>query len=139
MNTTKINCVLLVEDDKVTNFLNERIIRGLKITDNIKITFNGEDGLNFLRSYSEENSNNAPEIILLDLNMPGTDGFEFISAFKKMTFSNQEKIKIIVLTTSSHEHDIKQIIGDKSIGYINKPLAEEKLMIELWKNYSRKS
>jgi CheY-like chemotaxis protein len=135
----KINCVLLVEDDKVTNFLNERIIRGLKITDNIKITFNGDDGLDFIRNFAAENSNQAPEIILLDLNMPGTDGFEFINTFKTMHFENQDKIKIIVLTTSMHEHDIKQLIDDKRIGYINKPLAEEKLVSALWKDYSRKS
>jgi CheY-like chemotaxis protein len=135
----KINCVLLVEDDKVTNFLNERIIRGLKITDNIKITYNGTDGLDFIRNFAAEHSNHGPEIILLDLNMPGTDGFEFINAFKAMNFENQDKIKIIVLTTSTHEHDIKQLIDDKSIGYINKPLAEEKLVAALWKDYSRKA
>jgi CheY-like chemotaxis protein len=134
----KINCVLLVEDDKVTNFLNERIIRGLKITDNIKITFNGDDGLDFIRNFAAEHSNQGPEIILLDLNMPGTDGFEFINTFKAMHLDNQDKIKIIVLTTSMHEHDIKQLIDDKSIGYINKPLAEEKLVAALWKDYSRK-
>jgi CheY-like chemotaxis protein len=134
----KINCVLLVEDDKVTNFLNERIIRGLKITDNIKITYNGEEGLDFIRKFAAEHSNQGPEIILLDLNMPGTDGFEFINALKAMYFDNQEKIKIIVLTTSTHEYDIKKLIGDKSIGYINKPLVEEKLVAEIWKDYSRK-
>jgi CheY-like chemotaxis protein len=132
----KINCVLLVEDDKVTNFLNERIIRGLKITDTIQITNNGYDAISFIHDFASENLNNCPEIILLDLNMPGVDGFEFIHAFKNMQFANQQNIRIIVLTTSVHEHDIKQIIGDKNIGYINKPLAEEKLLAELWKSYS---
>jgi CheY-like chemotaxis protein len=134
----KINCVLLVEDDRVTNFLNERIIRGLKITDTIKITNNGYDAMNFIREFASENLNSCPEIILLDLNMPGVDGFEFMNTFKKMKFVNQQNIRIIVLTTSVHEHDIKQIIGDKNIGYINKPLSEEKLLGELWKNYTNK-
>jgi response regulator of citrate/malate metabolism len=137
MNNT-INCVLLIEDDKITNFLNERIISGLKITDHIKITYNGEDGLNFIREFANEHSNHSPEIILLDLNMPVTDGFEFINLYKAMRFDNQEKVKIIVLTTSTHEKDIKQLIDDKNIGYINKPLMEEKLIAELWKDYSAK-
>ncbi|HXA01538.1 MAG TPA: response regulator [Cytophagaceae bacterium] len=132
----KINCVLLVEDDHVTNFLNERIIRGMKITDTIKITNNGTDAINFIHDFALGNSKQCPEIILLDLNMPHTDGFEFIKAFKKMRFDNEQRIRVIVLTTSIHEYDIKQIIGDKNIGYINKPLVEEKLLSELWKNYS---
>lgn len=134
----KINCILLVEDDSVTNFLNERIIRGLKITDNIQIANNGHAAVNFIREFAAENSNQCPQIILLDLNMPGSDGFEFIYAFKEMQFSNKQDVKIIILTTSIHEHDIKQIVGDINIGYINKPLAEEKLLTELWKNYSIK-
>jgi CheY-like chemotaxis protein len=129
---------LLVEDDKITNFLNERIIRGLKITNTISVAQNGFDAINFIHKFSAENSDNCPELILLDLNMPGADGFEFINALKAMRFANEEKIKLIVLTTSIHEKDIKQIINDKRIGYINKPLAEEKLLTELWKSYSFK-
>jgi response regulator of citrate/malate metabolism len=135
----KINCVLLVEDDNVTNFINERIIRGLKITDTIRISNNGDDAINFIRNFASENLQECPEIILLDLNMPGANGFEFINAFKEMRFANAHMVKIIVLTTSVHEHDIKQVIGDKNIGYINKPLAEEKLLAELWKSYTCKA
>jgi response regulator of citrate/malate metabolism len=135
---SKINCVLLIEDDDVTNFVNNRIIKGLKISEKINLAHNGEEAFNFVKNFAMLNDNSGPELILLDLNMPVADGFEFIHAFKELRLSNSEKIKIIVLTTSSHEEDISKIIKDKNIGYINKPLTEDKLLSVLWKDYKIK-
>jgi CheY-like chemotaxis protein len=134
----KINCVLLIEDDQVTNYINNRILKGLKISDSINLACNGKEALNFIKNFALINENCGPELILVDLNMPVTDGFEFIRAFKELNLSNSSQIKIIVLTTSSHEEDIGKIIKDKNIGYINKPLTEEKLMSAIWKNYKKK-
>ncbi len=133
-----INCVLLVDDDRVVNFLNERIIKGLNITTTIKICDNGEEGIKFIRRYAEENDNHCPELILLDLKMPVSDGFEFLSAYRELYFKNKSSVKIIVLTTSTYEGDIAKIIKDETIGYINKPLTEEKLMSVFWKKFGIK-
>jgi len=133
-----INCVLLVDDDRVANFLNERIIKGLHITNSIRVCDNGEEGIKFIKKYAEEHNNNCPELILLDLKMPVVDGFEFINAYHQLNFQNKDKVKIIVVTTSTHEQDIEKIIQDESIGYINKPLTEEKLMSVFWKKYGNK-
>jgi response regulator of citrate/malate metabolism len=131
----KINCVLLIEDDHVTNFLNNRIIKGLRISEKINLAHNGKEALNFVKNFALMNLNTGPELILVDLNMPVSDGFEFIYGFKELQLSNSDKIKIIVLTTSDHEEDIGKIIRDKNIGYINKPLTEDKLLSVLWKDY----
>jgi response regulator of citrate/malate metabolism len=131
----KINCVLLIEDDQVTNFLNNRIIKGLRISEKINLAHNGKEALNFVKNFALMNLNTGPELILVDLNMPVSDGFEFIYGFKELQLSNSDKIKIIVLTTSDHEEDIGKIIRDKNIGYINKPLTEDKLLSVLWKDY----
>jgi response regulator of citrate/malate metabolism len=131
----KINCVLLIEDDHVTNFLNNRIIKGLRISEKINLAHNGKEALNFVKNFALMNLNTGPELILVDLNMPVSDGFEFIYSFKELQLSNSDKIKIIVLTTSDHEEDIGKIIRDKNIGYINKPLTEDKLLSVLWKDY----
>src|ERR1700749_2364692 len=113
MNNT-INCVLLVDDDRVVNFLNERIIKGLHITSSIKVCDNGEEGIKFIKKYAEEHDNNCPELILLDLKMPVADGFEFINNYRELNFQNKDKVKIIVVTTSTHEQDIEKIIQDES-------------------------
>ncbi|MFN6946354.1 MAG: response regulator [Cytophagaceae bacterium] len=123
----KFNCVMLIDDDGVTNFINYRLIKKLDITDSIESSINGNEALNFLKRYSLEHDSNCPELILLDLNMPVMDGFEFLNLFKNFKCKNKKDIKVIVLTTSTHQKDIDAIIRDKNIGYITKPLTEKKL------------
>lgn len=123
----KLNCILLVDDDGTTNFLNYRIIKKLDITDNIETAMNGDKAIQFITQYAFHNNNNSPEVILLDLNMPGADGFDFLTAYRKMEIANRTSVKIIVLSTSSHPKDITTI-KDEYLGYINKPLTAEKLM-----------
>jgi CheY-like chemotaxis protein len=135
----KINCVLLIEDDQVTNFINNRIIKGLKISESICLSHNGREAINFVKNFALINQNCGPELILVDLNMPVSDGFEFIHSLKELKLNNSDHIKIIVLTTSIREEDIGQVIRDRNVGYINKPLTEEKLMGVIWKNYKKKS
>jgi response regulator of citrate/malate metabolism len=130
----KYNCVLLIDDDGVTNFINHRLIKKMNITDCISSAMNGNEALKYLKDFSQSNNNNAPELILLDINMPVLDGFEFLEQFEKITFANKERIKIIFLTTSTHQKDILKISSNTKIGYINKPLTQEKLQENIQNN-----
>ena len=122
----KLNCILLVDDDGSTNFLNYRIIKKLDITETIETAVNGDKAIQFITQFAFHNNNNAPEVILLDLNMPGADGIDFLTAFKKMNLDNKASVKIIILSTSSHPKDML-VINEEYLGYITKPLTAEKL------------
>jgi len=124
----EFNCVLLIDDDGVTNFINHRLIKKLKITSSIHSAINGNEAIRFLLDYASKNHNNGPELIFLDINMPVLDGFEFLEQFEKLNLKNKDNIKIIVLTTSTHQKDINKIADHATIGYINKPLTAEKLL-----------
>lgn len=134
MMENKYNCVLLIDDDGVTNFINHRLIKKMNITECISSAMNGNEALKYLKDFSQSNNNNAPELILLDINMPVLDGFEFLEQFEKITFANKERIKIIFLTTSTHQKDILKISANTKIGYINKPLTQEKLQENIENN-----
>jgi response regulator of citrate/malate metabolism len=123
----KYNCVLLIDDDGVTNFINHRLIKKMNITECISSAVNGNEALKYLKEYSQKNNNLGPELILLDINMPVLDGFEFLEQFEKISLANKDRIKIIILTTSTHQKDILKISSNTKIGYINKPLTQEKL------------
>lgn len=125
------NFILLIDDDEITNFINVREITKFGIPDNIIQTCSsGCEALRFLIEYAVANENQAPELIIVDISMPGMDGFEFLEQLNEISFSNWDQIRIIFLSNSTADRDIKKI-ENKMHSYINKPLTVEKLKVAL--------
>jgi CheY-like chemotaxis protein len=122
----RLKTILIVDDDAITNFINKRLLEKMKIADEVKVVTNGAEGVRCLNDHCFE-SNLSPELILLDINMPVMDGFEFLRAFHSLDFKNKDEVQIAVLTTSSHLKDKEKIeqLGIKC--FVNKPLTEEKV------------
>lgn len=123
--TPKLNSILLIDDDKVTNYLHSIVIKDMGISDRIEIKQNGKDGLKFLEECNT--AGNMPNIILVDLKMPVMDGFEFVDAYRKMGLP-EDHTKIVMLTTSSNPKDIEKMKEKGINDFFDKPLTEEKLM-----------
>jgi CheY-like chemotaxis protein len=121
----KINCILLVDDDNVINYLHKIVIKDLGIAREIEIKNNGKEGINFIRERCQ--NGNCPELILVDLKMPVMDGFEFIDAYQQLPI-DREQIKVAMLTTSSNPKDVQKIKEKGIEDYLNKPLNEESLL-----------
>ncbi len=116
--------VLLVDDDHIFNYLNEKIIQRMGFSDEIHSARNGQEAIDLLNRYLS-GSSSLPDIIFLDLNMPVMDGFAFIEAFKRMNMPGKEKISIIIVTSSQDPQDIARA---KSLGidhYLTKPVTED--------------
>ncbi len=127
----KFKCILLIDDDSINNFLNRRLLAKMDLADNIEIANNGREAIDYIDEYCK--SNNAsekkccPELILLDINMPVMNGFEFLSTFQTLDVYDHTKVKIVVLTTSSNEKDTLKIRDFGITDYITKPLTVEKI------------
>lgn len=125
----KFNCTLVVDDDPISCFINEKIIEAACLTDHAHLAHNGKEALDFI----EDNCNvvyiapACPDLIFLDLNMPVMNGFEFLDAFDKLEFRTKPETQIVVLTSSSNLMDIERIQGYNILGYLNKPLTVEHL------------
>jgi CheY-like chemotaxis protein len=118
----KVKSILLIEDDEITNFLNQTVIEETGIAEEIVVTFNGLEGLTYLQSL--RSPQDFPDLILLDINMPVLDGFSFLEEYYKLPMADGASTKIVVLSTSSTSSDMNQM---KSLGITTcllKPLSE---------------
>lgn len=132
MINIKLNKILLVDDDYVTNFLNESLIQELKIANEINIANNGEEALSLVENacmqQASTNEHVCPDLILLDVNMPVMNGFEFLEEFERLKESYHSKISVVIMLTSSgNPVDIEKAKQFDIAGYIYKPLTQEKL------------
>jgi CheY-like chemotaxis protein len=108
--------ILLVEDDQVDAMTVTRAFKEIHVTNPIVHRENGEDALNYL----EEDPNDRPCLILLDLNMPIMNGIEFLQVVKDdERFRN---IPVVVLTTSDEQQDKVNSFNCSVAGYVSKPV-----------------
>ena len=115
---------MLVDDNPEDNFFHERGIK-LNNPDNIVLKKNSAaKALEYLGSTKGEDPH--PDLILLDINMPGMNGWEFLEAYKRMDRGAGRRPIIIMLTTSENPDDAAKAKGLAFVSdYISKPLTEE--------------
>lgn len=125
----KLNCILLIDDDEATNFLNQLVIEQCGYVDKVIIKQSGREALEYLSSVSSENKMvTRPDVIFLDINMPAMDGWEFLEEYKKLNEEQKGKVMIVMLTTSLFKEDKERAVSVPEVsGFENKPLTKEKL------------
>jgi CheY-like chemotaxis protein len=108
----KIGHVLIIDDDDISNYTTRKTLQCYNLADKITVYDNPIEALNDLK-----NNIIIPDIILLDIQMPLMDGFEFIEEFKTI----KTKSTIFLLTSSSYQLD-KERAKNFGISYMTKPL-----------------
>jgi len=121
----KLDLIMLVDDDLITNFLNELIIKEMDITEKLVIASDGQQALDEIASFYKNGK--SPDLILLDVNMPGLSGFDFLKKFYELDYKFARIPKIIMLTTSLNPVDKEKAEKFKIDGYLSKPLTKEEL------------
>lgn len=123
MPATLSQPILLVEDSPEDFETTERAFRRSGLKNPIYRCADGDEALDFLHRrgrYSDPDKAPRPGVILLDLNLPGTDGREVLSEIKQDP--NLKQIPVIVLTTSKDERDVEVCYRCGANSYIQKPV-----------------
>jgi CheY-like chemotaxis protein len=121
---SKLNSVLLIDDDEPTNFYTQLIVEESGCTGHVKVAQGGQEALDYLSNHSQ----NGPDLIFLDINMPAMDGWEFLDNYKKLHKDRHGKVIVVMLTTSLNPDDRQKANDMPEIsGFESKPLTEEKL------------
>jgi response regulator of citrate/malate metabolism len=120
-----IGWVLLIDDDDVQNFLHKRIIQSYISENQIFVATNGEEALKILNQQIEKNAPLTKGIILIDINMPIMNGFQFVENFNIDFAHLLPNTAIFPLTSSNEIQDVLQMTRLGIENYIVKPLTHE--------------
>ncbi|AKQ45957.1 receiver component of a two-component response regulator [Rufibacter radiotolerans] len=122
--------VFLIDDDEIHNFLCESVIRGQHFADTINSYLWAEDALENLTQLVSEAPEDFPEIIFLDINMPGMDGWEFIEEYQKLPSEVTKGCLLFVLSSAVDKNDILHARNLSEVNdFFSKPLTPDILNI----------
>ncbi len=112
--------ILLIEDNPDHVELIVKALQDNNVLNEVHVVTSGEQGLDFLYQRGAYVDAARPGLILLDINLPGMDGIEFLRQIK--ADPKLKLLPVVVLSTSESEKDIKGCYGCGANSYITKPL-----------------
>ena len=122
---SKVEWVLLVDDDEIQNFIHQRIIGKYLAESKIYIAMNGEEALAILKAQQNNNLHQSKGIIFLDINMPIMNGFQFLEVYNKSFSTLYNQTVVYPLSSSEDITDVLQMNHLGINNYLVKPLTHE--------------
>ena len=124
--------ILCIDDDPITLMLCRKVIERVEFAKEIDTVNNGEEAIKYFDALNEEKANNPtlvyPKLVLLDLNMPVMDGWDFLESFNKKDYQNIFILtRFIVVSSSIDPYDINKAKTYPVIGFLSKPVTKEML------------
>ncbi|MEQ6118702.1 response regulator [Reichenbachiella sp. MALMAid0571] len=119
--------IAVIDDDEVFQLIIKKQLEMRNFSCEILRFSNGQESINFLKDniqYSEK----LPQLIMLDVNMPIKDGWEFLEEYKHLPFDTKKSIMLYMVTSSVIQTDIDRAAKNEDIhSFISKPITNQNL------------
>src|SRR5215204_4431849 len=106
-NTPSCYKVVLIDDDPICHLISEKMIKRFSLN-SFESFINANDALEKLKWRANHLPEELPDFILMDIDMPQMDGWQFLDEFDKMPGFVKERITIFILSSSCHFNDKKK-------------------------------
>lgn len=127
INTRPVS-ILLVDDDEINNFISIKLIRKALFNADITACLNGKFAIDQLAEMQRKGADKLPDYILLDINMPIMNGWEFLDEYKRLGLDPLGKTKIFIISSSVFSNDINKARSYPLVkSFISKPLSVDKI------------
>jgi CheY-like chemotaxis protein len=124
----QFNRIFLIDDDSTFNFITKLLLNRVSFAAEIVDFIDAHEALNELRISADSDSTQLPDLIFLDLNMPGMDGWDFLDEYQTLPEKVQKECKLFILTSSIDPNDkSKSLTYSFVMDFISKPLAFAKV------------
>ena len=117
--------LLVIDDDDINIFIIKKIVEKTGFDIEMVARNNGQQAIDYLNETISQDKV-LPRLVLIDINMPVMNGWEFIEAYE--TLGIEQKVDMYILSSSVYENDIEKTKSYKAVkGFISKPLSMERL------------
>ncbi len=136
LKTKPVN-ILLVEDDSIDVKAFQRAMKKLKIGNPIHVCSDGAEGFEYLEKTFDENPEDAPSLVIMDINMPRMNGIELLEKIRDD--QRMRHLVVFMLTTSNDDKDKFEAYNLNVAGYMLKSDMGSSFIraVELVDNYWR--
>ena len=124
---TRIPHLLIVDDDDVSNYLTKVWLKPRNVCGKLSIALNGKEAQRLFQAYRAENQ--YPDLVLLDINMPLMNGFDFLDWYTSAGLTGSTKVAFYTTSIRRQDREKAKTYADV-ISFVEKPL-DESIMAEI--------
>lgn len=114
--------ILIIDDDQTNNFVTEMILNPMGLFGKIECVLNGNEAIDYFKKNST-----LPDLVLLDINMPVMNGFEFLDWYESNGYSGSTKFSLMSATVEAINIEKASKYKDV-LGYIEKPIQKRSIL-----------
>ncbi len=123
--------IALVDDDRIYQFTTERMLQRLDADIRFLWFKDGEEALGYLQDHALDDQA-LPDILIVDINMPFLDGWQFLDAFRSLRPDLAKPVDIYMVSSSTDDRDMQRARSTEGVrDYVEKPITREKLAVIL--------